>query len=351
MIDIIKTLKEEEKNGILHKKINNNINTSENNKHKYTRYKTSKNKSENILVDNKRLLEIVFDKISDGISVLNNDLTIVKTNQFMKNNYSKNNPIEGKKCFQIYQKRSTPCPWCPTLKALETCQTQTVTVPYPSEDDPKGWFLISSYPMIVENKTIGVIEHVKDVTKFKKSEKSLMKSKQILNQLVENTNQVFYTHDKNHIITYISPKCKKMFGYDADEIKIKWTSLTTDHPMNKKGYSYTEKAIKTGEKQDIYNLELRKKNGTSFIVEVNESPIKDDDGQVIGIIGSLSDVTEKIIAEKKLNEKIQTLETFHDIGIQRELKLIQLKKEINSLCTKYGEPTRYNVKDETEITI
>jgi len=229
---------------------------------------------------------------------------------------------------------------------------QTATVPYPSEYDPKGWLLLSSYPIIVEDEVIGIIEHVKDVTDFKKVEKSLMESKEILNQLVENTNQVFYTHDTNHMITYMSPICEKMFGYSPDEMKIKWATLTTNNPMNEKGFSFTEKAIQKGEKQDPYTLELKKKNGNSIIVEVNESPIKNNEGRVIGITGSLNDITEKIIAKKKLNEKIQSLETFHDIAVRRELKMVQLKKEINSLCSKYGEPTRYNdVKDETEVKI
>lgn len=342
-IDIIKILRNEEKNGLFAKNQN-----QENIDSKKT---IPNNKMDALLEDRNRLLDYVFDAITDGISVLNKDLTIKKTNQFMKETYENSIPLEGKKCYQIYQKRSNPCPRCPSIKAMKTGIIQREIVPYPTEKDPIRWFQLSSYPIIEGNKSIGVIEHVKDITNFKKTEKSLRKNKEILNQLIVNTNQVFYTHDINHKINYISPKCMDMFGYTADEMKLKWTLLTTNNPMNEKGYRYTEKAIKTGEKQDPYNLELTKKNGKTFIVEVNESPIKDEKGNVVAMTGSLNDVTEKKIAEKKLYEKITALETFHEMGVRRELRMIQLKKEINSLCKKIGEPNRYDIKDENEINI
>ena len=83
--------------------------------------------------ESKKLLQNVFDAITDGISILDKELNIVKVNQFMKDFYSDEMPLVGKKCYQIYQQRSSPCPWCPSLSAIETGKTHTETVPFPSK--------------------------------------------------------------------------------------------------------------------------------------------------------------------------------------------------------------------------
>jgi len=42
------------------------------------------------------------------------------------------------------------------------------------------------------------------------------------------------------------------------------------------------------------------------------------------------------------------LEKFQEITVDKELKMIELKKEINDLCEKYGEKMRYEINHENE---
>jgi len=45
--------------------------------------------------------------------------------------------------------------------------------------------------------------------------------------------------------------------------------------------------------------------------------------------------------QKELKTKIRELESFDRHAVERELKIIELKKEINSLLEKAGEPKKY----------
>ena len=85
-------------------------------------------------------------------------------------------------------------------------------------------------------------------------------------------------------------------------MSVKWTELTTDNPINEAGFKLTMKAIETGERQPVYPLEIRQKSGSTRIVEVDESPLIDDHGQVIGMVGGLSDITDRRKAEEALLE-------------------------------------------------
>jgi hypothetical protein len=60
------------------------------------------------------------------------------------------------------------------------------------------------------------------------------------------------------------------------------------------------------------------------------------------------DVTERKKAEKELKEKIEELERYKKVTVDRELKMIELKTEMNKLHEKLGEKLRYNVTEESK---
>jgi PAS domain S-box-containing protein len=101
------------------------------------------------------------------------------------------------------------------------------------------------------------------------------------------------------VLSYVSPQSLQILGYTPDEMMIEWTRLATDNPINKKGIELTLKALKTGKKQGIYLLELYKKDRSKVLFEIDESPLKDEQGNVIGIVGAARDVTGRIMAEEE----------------------------------------------------
>ncbi|MBN1435074.1 PAS domain-containing protein, partial [Candidatus Fermentibacterales bacterium] len=121
-----------------------------------------------------RSLENVFDAIQDGISVLDDELNIVRVNHWMKRMYESDRPIEGRKCFEVYQRRKSPCPWCPTLGAMKTGERRSTVVPYPTEQEPTGWIELSAFPLADSSgRRVGVIEYVKDITPQRLAENEL----------------------------------------------------------------------------------------------------------------------------------------------------------------------------------
>lgn len=60
-------------------------------------------------------------------------------------------------------------------------------------------------------------------------------------------------------------------------------------------------------------------------------------GKTVGRVWSFRDVTEKYRSEKDLQKKVTELEKMNRFMIERELKLVNLKKELKALKAKYGE--------------
>jgi len=145
----------------------------------------------------------------------------------------------------------------------------------------------------------------KIITRLKQTETSLMKSEQKLRNIIEHSNELFYLHDTDHNLTYVSPQSIDFFGYTPDETKVKWMELMTSNPINQAGFEITQKAIQTGEKQKPYILEGRSKDGKNILLEIEESPIIDETGKTVLIAGAARNITDRKRAEED-KEKLET---------------------------------------------
>jgi PAS domain S-box-containing protein len=134
-----------------------------------------------------------------------------------------------------------------------------------------------------------------------KAEITLNESESKLRNIFEHSTNLFYSHDTNHVLNYLSPQVKEILGYEAEEALVKWTELVSDNSINEIGFQKTVKAIETGETQEPYELELIHKNGHKVRVEVRETPLVEN-GKTISIVGSLTDITERVRANEKLME-------------------------------------------------
>jgi len=129
------------------------------------------------------------------------------------------------------------------------------------------------------------------------TEKALRESEEKLRNILENSTSMYYAHTPDHEITYISPRCRQILQCEPEEAMKRWTELVTDNPINSKGLEYTEKAIRTGQRQPPYELELKGMKGRKVIVEIRENPVVEN-GRTVAIVGSVTDITEYKKAEK-----------------------------------------------------
>ncbi|MBW2608111.1 MAG: PAS domain S-box protein, partial [Deltaproteobacteria bacterium] len=180
---------------------------------------TERKHAEKALRKNEAFLQSIFDGIQDGISILDGEFNIVGVNKWMEKMYSGKMPVIGKKCYEVYQDRKSLCPWCPSIQTLETVETHSETVPYPSADKPTGWIELSSFPIKDETGAVeGVIEHLKDITDRMKAEKALHQEQEKFRILVEESPFGISFIDEDGRYKYINPKFIEIFGYTLEDI-------------------------------------------------------------------------------------------------------------------------------------
>ena len=185
-----------------------------------------------------------------------------------------------------------------------------------TKNGTEKWVSLYGASITFSGKSAAILS-VLDITELKTVELALKDSEQKLRNITENSTNMFYQHTVDHQLTFLSPQVKNILGYTVDEALIKWTELLTDNPINLVGLKITEKAIKTGEVQLPYQLELKHKSGRNIWVEVREAPLIEK-GEVTGIVGAITDITKRKLANialKESEERYRKLFESANVGI------------------------------------
>lgn len=95
---------------------------------------------------------------------------------------------------------------------------------------------------------------------------------------------------------------------------------------------------------------IRRAPGDDRIVLTHAAPIFDRTGRVTAAVAVFLDLTEGKRAEVKLRQfaeelriRNETLTRFNRVAVGRELRMIELKREVNELCVKLGQPPRHAI--------
>ena len=146
----------------------------------------------------------------------------------------------------------------------------------------------------------------------------------------------------------VNQKMSAITGYSVGELLQMRVSEIT-HPEDQAADRVAFQRVVRGEAPD-YRLEKRYlcKGGRVAWVNVNMTLIRDAEGQPTRTMATIEDISERKRAEETLRLQAEELHARNDIlarfnrsAVGRELRMIELKCEVNELCGKLGEPVRY----------
>jgi PAS domain S-box-containing protein len=184
-----------------------------------------------------------------------------------------------------------------------------------------------------------------DITEYKLAEEKLKQQFFTLKGLNDSTPSPIFSVDIHYCYTsFNKTHSAVMKGIYNSEIEIGMSilecmtieedrfqaKLNIDRALN--GEQFTEEAFSGDE-------------GLSRVYfEIAHNPILNDNAEVIGVAVLARDHSQRKRMEEELRNKISELEKFNKIMVGRELRMVELKQEINELCGKLELPVRYKVE-------
>ena len=177
--------------------------------------------------------------------------------------------------------------------------------------------------------------HAEEIIRREQIEGELEASRQLLQLVMDTLPEAIFWKDRNSV--YLG--CNRNFAEDAGQASPEIIIGKTDYDMpwtTEEANVYQscdQQVILSGQAElGIVESQLQA-NGKQAWVETNKAPLKNIDGQTIGILGTYQDITQRKqtdIALRELNQKLeeQTLELTAAMEKlqQSQLRLIQREK-------------------------
>ena len=146
-----------------------------------------------------------------------------------------------------------------------------------------------------KGKIVGAAKIVRDITRQKKLEEAALR----LAAIVESSDDAIASKDLNGYITSWNRSAERLFGYTAEEIVGKHITLIIPPELHHDEDMILSK-IRRAEKIDHFETIRLHKNGERIEVSLTISPIKDDNGKVIGAAKIIRNITETNKIERAL---------------------------------------------------
>ncbi|MBM7555783.1 PAS domain S-box protein [Halanaerobacter jeridensis] len=257
-----------------------------------------KHKIKSDLRENKIFLENIFNSIQAGLVVLDTNLDIVRTNPWIDDLYDSYDEIKGKKCYQIFHHRDSPCKECPVIATLKTGEKHRGEL---KTKDGK-WLELFSYPLENEQGEIeGVIEYINDITARKETEKELIQ----VNEIIESSPAVIFKwkNDLEWGVEFVS-KNVEQFGYTPQQFKEK--ELVFSDIIYKEDLARVKEEVNTNSEhgKDRFKQHYRIVTADGEVRWIDDWTIvvRDDLGEISHYHGIIIDVTERVQAEQKIRD-------------------------------------------------
>jgi signal transduction histidine kinase len=139
---------------------------------------TEQRKLEKKIREAKMNLEAIFDGIRDQLSLQDPHYQILRANRsVIENHQVKYQDLIGRKCYEAYYRRTTPCDRCPVAVTIETQKPASSILKIAQEDTTLQIF---SYPIPDEKgDLVSIIEYVRDITEEQQLQEQLIQSEKL----------------------------------------------------------------------------------------------------------------------------------------------------------------------------
>ena len=150
---------------------------------------------------------------------------------------------------------------------------------------------------------------MRDITERKNAEKEIKEARDFLENIINNSVDGIMIVDPQGYIVRVNEALKKMIGYTQEEIIGKHTSELASKEEEHAKVSL-DNITQLFERGFLDNAEAvwKRKDGTLLPIEVNMALLKNSDGDVIGGVSSIRDITDRKQHQEELEKAYDQLE-------------------------------------------
>jgi two-component system sporulation sensor kinase A len=187
-----------------------------------------------------------------------------------------------------------------------------------------------------EGNVIGTLGINRDITQRKILERELKESEEHYRTMVESAHDMVAIVGEDYRLKYVNKKAEELTAYSREELKGMDFRDLLDKGTRRLVLNMLRKKRRGKRVPLRYEFEIIRKDGDKRRAESSSSNLTDANGSM-NTIAYIKDITERKQYEEALKEKLEELEKWYKLTVDRELKMIELKNEIRALANEINE--------------
>lgn len=176
----------------------------------------------------------------------------------------------------------------------------------------------------------------KMAAELRKTFDSLAKLQDTYRDITDNAFDLIQSADSSGNILYTNRRWKDFLGYTDEEVKDMYISdILKDTDL--RIYNELLERLKEDRKDQQYTLTYIKKNKEKLLLEGSLSAKFNKKGDIVSTREILRDVSEREENKEKERQHAQDIEALNETLVGREIRMIEMRKEIEDLKNKLGK--------------
>ncbi|GAI84633.1 unnamed protein product, partial [marine sediment metagenome] len=282
---------------------------------------TDRVQAEKALKESDAQKKAILDGSIDRIRLADKDMRIIWVNKTTVREL--NMPpkdLGGEFCYKILSDRDTPCPDCLSKKAFKSGNIEHAILYRPKLKDIEGETYWDAYAVPIEDESgdiVNMIQIVRNITEQVRTEEALKESELWMRNMFNALEEAVLLITPDRVIIDINEAAEKMFGYSKGELINRSTEiLHVDHEHYLEFGKQIKEAFDSGQAAQ-FEFDEKRKNGEIFPTERTVCLLKNDEGNPMGIVSAIRDLSEEKRAEQekeKLQAQLQRSQKMEVIG-------------------------------------
>src|SRR5579885_46764 len=185
-------------------------------------------------------------------------------------------------------------------------------------------------------KIVRLVSTGKDITEHRLAQEQMQRLAYLLE---ESLNEIYVFDAETLKFQLVNRGARENLGYSMEELRA-LTPVDLKPEYTPESFTALIRPLRTGEQHLIRFLTVhRRKDGSTYPVEVHLQLFSDVAPAMF--IAIILDITERKRAEEQVQHQLKELIRWQNVMLGREDRVRKLKREINELLERLGEPIRY----------
>lgn len=202
-------------------------------------------------------------------------------------------------------------------EVVESGQPQhDILEPITRADGSTRWLNTHKIPLLdADGDVVGVLGTAEDVTERRRTESELRQSRAMLRTVLDNIPQGVFWKDRDSVYVGVNAVAAREAGFAEPADQIGLTDFDVPGVTKEQAEFFRRKdreVIESGRPQHDILEPISRPDGSTSWLNTHKLPLSDAEGNVIGVLGTWEDVTERRRAEEAIRESEAWVRTVTD---------------------------------------